>query len=67
MYTQFMSKIRSNTLFHKVPYFHRHKFYNFHLVRKNDKGEKWSDECECGQKRRILFNASGDCVDIKKI
>ena len=47
--------------------FHRHKYFNFCCTRKNKIGEIWTDECSCGQKRKIIFDSSGNCVGIQKI
>ena len=44
---------------------HKCNFETIHTI-KNEKGEKWTEKCECGKERIVLFNAEGDCVYIGK-
>ena len=47
----------------------KHKCKKFKIVNtiKNEKGEKWFEECtKCGEKQIVLFNTDGDCVYVGK-
>lgn len=32
----------------------------------NEKGVIWFQECSCGRKREVLFDANDNCVNVKK-
>jgi hypothetical protein len=33
----------------------------------NEKGEIWIQECQCGQKQKVLFDGGGNCRSINKL
>lgn len=48
-------------------FFHKCKFKNELITKSNQKGEVWVESCDCGQKRKIIFDNKGICRDISKI
>ncbi len=47
--------------------FHKCDFEIIEITASNEKGEIWIQECQCGQKREVLFDGKGNCRSINKI
>lgn len=47
--------------------FHKCDFKTIEVPASNEKGEIWIQECQCGQKQKVLFDGKGNCRSIIKL